>query len=290
VLLSTGEIVLAEAAPNDRIWGVGLKLGDPRLQDEQTWQGQNVLGKALMKARAHIRDSKEGGAMATDAPAFGLAAAPPAKEVVLGFYGHSAKSPYREFSNFYESGDSFRFELPAFARTEEEFPLAVDCEFSEKAIMLTKAALMGDRETFDRIEVSKSPAECNGLGRQVQNFDDSLWNKHLDEVAFEVLRQKFSADDSLRNLLLSTGDVIIAEATRNDRIWGIGIDVGDARVQDQSQWRGRNVLGRGLMRVRELLQREEAGGMTQEGEDTQEPAMPPLKKKRWNQRVVQPVP
>merc|ERR1712039_1141853 len=126
--------------------------------------------------------------------------------------------------------------------------------------MLTKAALMGDHETFVQIERSTSPAECKKLGRQVQNFDDSLWNRHLDEVAFEVLRQKFEGNDSLRKLLLSTGDVIIAEATRNDRIWGIGIDVGDARVQDQSQWCGRNVLGRGLMRVREHLKNQEAEG------------------------------
>jgi len=304
VLLSTGDKVLVEAAPKDCIWGVGLKLGDPRLQDEQTWQGRNVLGKALMRARAHIRG--EGSATAVvelATPARSAAAepvvaeqaaaavvelgaataklsveasasSPVSRQRVLGFYGHGAGNPYREFSNFYQSGESFSFELPSFAQAAE-FPSAIDCEFSEKAIMLTKAALMQDLTTFGQIAGSTSPAECKALGRQVQNFDDALWTKHLPDIAFEVLRQKFEASDSLQKLLLSTGDVIIAEATRNDRIWGIGIDVGDTRVQDPSKWLGRNVLGQGLMDVRGYFRSQLKAG--NDDEDAQ-----PLKKMRWN--------
>lgn len=55
-LLETGNKVLVEAAPTDRIWGVGLAREDERILDPRTWAGENLLGFALMKARATLRD------------------------------------------------------------------------------------------------------------------------------------------------------------------------------------------------------------------------------------------
>jgi ribA/ribD-fused uncharacterized protein len=54
-LLSTGEKVLVEAAPRDMIWGIGLGKDNPKALDPDTWRGQNLLGFALMDARAAIR-------------------------------------------------------------------------------------------------------------------------------------------------------------------------------------------------------------------------------------------
>lgn len=54
-LLSTGSAVLAEAAPNDRTWGVGIGKGDPGLDDPLAWHGRNLLGIALMNVRSDLR-------------------------------------------------------------------------------------------------------------------------------------------------------------------------------------------------------------------------------------------
>lgn len=54
-LLGTGDRVLVEASPMDRIWGIGLAEDDPRALTPASWRGLNLLGFALMEARALLR-------------------------------------------------------------------------------------------------------------------------------------------------------------------------------------------------------------------------------------------
>ncbi|MGP3927862.1 NADAR family protein [Streptomyces sp. 8N616] len=53
-LLGTGNRVLVEASPRDRVWGIGLDASDDRVTDPSRWRGQNLLGFALMEARARL--------------------------------------------------------------------------------------------------------------------------------------------------------------------------------------------------------------------------------------------
>lgn len=53
-LLATGERILVEASPVDRIWGIGLAEDDPRCADPAQWLGLNLLGFALMDVRAKL--------------------------------------------------------------------------------------------------------------------------------------------------------------------------------------------------------------------------------------------
>lgn len=119
--------------------------------------------------------------------------------------------------------------------------------------MFTKAVMMNDVEMCNEIVDSSNPKDCKALGRGVRNFDEALWQERLEETAFEVVKQKFASAKGLREVLLSTGDAILAEAAPNDCIWGVGLPLGDARVLDPWQWRGRNVLGTALMKTRDFL-------------------------------------
>ncbi len=56
---STGDSVIVEASPFDAIWGVKLRLGNPALLDPNQWQGQNLLGFALMETRDILRERKQ---------------------------------------------------------------------------------------------------------------------------------------------------------------------------------------------------------------------------------------
>ncbi|WP_328932385.1 MULTISPECIES: NADAR family protein [unclassified Streptomyces] len=55
-LLGTGERVLVEASPVDRVWGIGLAADDVAAGDPERWRGPNLLGFALMVARERLRE------------------------------------------------------------------------------------------------------------------------------------------------------------------------------------------------------------------------------------------
>jgi ribA/ribD-fused uncharacterized protein len=59
-LLGTGNRVLVEASPLDRVWGIGLAADDPRAGDPAAWRGLNLLGFALMEARARLAGQAPG--------------------------------------------------------------------------------------------------------------------------------------------------------------------------------------------------------------------------------------
>ncbi|MEU7166503.1 NADAR family protein [Streptomyces morookaense] len=59
-LLGTGDRVLVEASPLDRVWGIGLAADDERAQDPAQWRGLNLLGFALMEARQRLAGSASG--------------------------------------------------------------------------------------------------------------------------------------------------------------------------------------------------------------------------------------
>lgn len=53
-LLGTSRRVLVEASPRDQIWGIGLSADDDRASRPSQWRGLNLLGFALMQARAAL--------------------------------------------------------------------------------------------------------------------------------------------------------------------------------------------------------------------------------------------
>jgi len=55
-LLDTGDAILCEASPKDRIWGIGLKKHDPKAKDKKQWKGLNLLGEALMAVRDELTE------------------------------------------------------------------------------------------------------------------------------------------------------------------------------------------------------------------------------------------
>ena len=115
---------------------------------------------------------------------------------------------------------------------------------------------MKDYRTFDRLVRCKSPKEAKALGRQVAPWDQREWDRIVCTVARACVLAKSRAVPAVRRALLATGDAMLAEATRNDSIWGIGIDLGKPEVQFPGRWQGANILGWALMEARDSLNAE----------------------------------
>ena len=56
-LMSTSGRVLVEASPRDRIWGIGHGRDHADATRPGAWRGLNLLGFALMEARARLATS-----------------------------------------------------------------------------------------------------------------------------------------------------------------------------------------------------------------------------------------
>ncbi len=54
-LLATGDKILVEASPLDKIWGIGLGRQSENASRPSAWRGQNLLGFALMEVRDELR-------------------------------------------------------------------------------------------------------------------------------------------------------------------------------------------------------------------------------------------
>jgi ribA/ribD-fused uncharacterized protein len=123
----------------------------------------------------------------------------------------------------------------------------------EQYMMAEKARLFGDEATRAKILASETPKEQKRLGRLVKPYDDHKWMAVSREVVYQANLAKYRAHADLRELLLGTGDKVLAEASPLDMLWGIGLAASHPDATSPGKWPGKNWLGEVLMRVRATL-------------------------------------
>ena len=126
----------------------------------------------------------------------------------------------------------------------------------EQFMMYRKAICFGDEAVAAQILSTSDVAKIKSLGRQVSNYDESMWNGIRQIVVCEGLLAKFSQNDELKAKLKATGNAVLAECAVKDCIWGIGLSMKDPDRLNKAKWNGQNLLGYALMMVRERLQQD----------------------------------
>jgi N-glycosidase YbiA len=102
-----------------------------------------------------------------------------------------------------------------------------------------------DQKFADRIRRCKSPWEAKQLAMS-RPIDTKIWDKNREKVMFELLKAKVYQHKDVMQALLETGSLaIIQKGPPEDDFWCVG-------------WssKGRNVLGKLWMKIRDGLQEE----------------------------------
>ena len=129
---------------------------------------------------------------------------------------------------------------------------------TEQAFMYCKARFFNDLQTAQLILDANTPQEAKGLGRKVRNYVDAKWDKVRYDYMVAVNLERFRQDDFLKEKILNPeydGKTFV-EASPIDKIWGVGLALDDNNVFDETKWQGRNLLGKVLTEVRQIIKGE----------------------------------
>lgn len=88
---------------------------------------------------------------------------------------------------------------------------------------------------------------------QVKNFEAQIWEQHNLNIIYEGNRHKFSQNLELNKALLATRGTTLAEASPRDKVYGIGLSANNPRAQNRETWKGKNLLGEALTKLRDEI-------------------------------------
>lgn len=207
-------------APTKRPSAAGLRVGTR----------VNVPGKGM-----HVVALKTNGArylkrMAPVAPKAGRRTSPRRQQQqqqqqqrTIKFYDRN--KPYYELTNFW-TGNPFRAEGRTWKTSEHYFQAG---------------KFLKHPRIIDEIVATDSPRAVFDLARRHGHHKSPDWDQTKDARMMRALTLKFK-DPHLRNVLKKTGNAYLVEDSPYDPYWGVGKD-----------GKGRNMLGKMLMRVRARL-------------------------------------
>lgn len=157
---------------------------------------------------------------------------------------------------------------------------------TEQFMMYSKAKLFGDHEVAERIlswntcdlmkdfidgkigseGILKNPAviakwneiqkDIKALGREVENYDESIWLSKRVAIVSVGNREKFSQNPHLKAVLMDSDGTTLVEASPYDKIWGIGMNAANKNATNPEKWNGLNLLGKILTELRERFKLE----------------------------------
>jgi ribA/ribD-fused uncharacterized protein len=129
---------------------------------------------------------------------------------------------------------------------------------SEQYLMYWKAKTFEpeNAELLKLILKSTNANKIKALGRSVQNYNDEVWSQIRLKIMINGLRLKFTQNITILGLLLSTDNKTLYEASKHDKIWGIGYYAEQAVLTNSNKF-GSNLLGNALMTIRKELMIEQ---------------------------------
>lgn len=128
---------------------------------------------------------------------------------------------------------------------------------AEQYIMWRKAMLFYDINTADKILKEEKPSKMKNYGREIEGYIDEDWNVIRKKVTLKACLEKFKQNEELKEKLLEFDvNSIFVNCNPYEKVWGIGLRPDDPRTYYKSRWKGKNLLGDCLSRVRKELEND----------------------------------
>jgi len=160
-------------------------------------------------------------------------------ESEIYFYGEK-NNKFGYLSNFFKS--SFVDENGILFNCSEQYFMYYKCKTFDPL----------NNQLLDLILNEISASNIKKFGRQVNNFNEDIWREKRYNIMLNALKLKFSQNNAIKHKLLETKPKLLYEASKNDKIWGIGFYDKDAIKTNKENY-GLNLLGKALMQVRNEL-------------------------------------
>ena len=163
---------------------------------------------------------------------------------IIGF--HLPTEPHGCFSNWFRSPFTYA---------------GIQYNCVEQYMMAQKVALGRRLDLLGEIMDTDDPARMKALAGkecfpEFKNIK-TMWDNNCLHIVKRGVKAKFRQNPEMLQELMDTGDALLCECSRQDRIWGIGINLNDDSWEYVRNWKGNNYLGIALMEVREELRRED---------------------------------
>lgn len=123
----------------------------------------------------------------------------------------------------------------------------------EQFMMYYKALVFEDYLRAQKIMRLSDPDLIKQQGRAILNFTEEKWNTCRLKIVYTGNELKFTQNPDLKQKLLNTRGTYLVEASPYDKIWGVGLKATNPLINDPKNWRGQNLLGLILTKLRDNL-------------------------------------
>ena len=124
---------------------------------------------------------------------------------------------------------------------------------AEQYLMAAKAELFGDHERVVAIKREMEPRVQKSLGGKIKNYNRETWITEAPRILFKGLLEKFKQNDELATYLLATDQTTIVETNPKDSLFGVGMSLENSEIWNKEKWKGKNIQGITLEKVRAAL-------------------------------------
>ena len=165
------------------------------------------------------------------------------------------------------------FNFVCFSQQDEMgcFSLFSPCEFKDinglkysSLIHFTnsqKAILFDDHSSHKMIMKTNDISEIIRIGQHIKHFDREKWDKVSYKFTYEGNIYKFSQNEELFELILSFPlNTIFINCDKNDPKYGNGLSIKDPNSMNPYEWKGENLLGFQITKVRDTLAKSTSRG------------------------------